>query len=140
MGDVAGTGLAEDAGRHGMAEDAVHAVLREADLRGYVGVGHLAMERDQVRDLELDHYLQCREIVLNLHSSSMSFLLLLVCEIDCMALPHPRMQRCMLQVQAPDPGLLAPLQSRTCEPLVSSRILPYEGDLEVRLAHGQKLA
>lgn len=76
--NVAGPGLAEDAGGHGVAEDAVHAVLWEADLRGYIGVGHLAMERDQVRDLEFHNDLQCREIMLDLYSSLMSLLLLLV--------------------------------------------------------------
>ena len=92
VGDLAGTELVEDTGHHGMAEDTVHALLRDADLRGYVGIGGLAMERDQVRNLELDHDLQRRKIVLDLHSSSMSFLLLLVCEMDCTALAHPRMQ------------------------------------------------
>ena len=47
MCHIAGTGFAEDVEGHGVAEDAVHAVLWEAKLCGDVGERHLAVERKQ---------------------------------------------------------------------------------------------
>lgn len=85
MCHIAGTGFAEDAEGHGVAEDAVHAVLWKAKLCGDVGERHLALERNQLRDPEFGDDLQCRKIVLDLDSSSMSFLF--ACETVQMSYP-----------------------------------------------------
>lgn len=71
---IAGTRLAEDARGHGMSENAMHAVLGEPDLLGNFGVGHLAVQRDKLGDVEIHNDVQRREVVLDL-VDSISFLI-----------------------------------------------------------------
>lgn len=70
MCHIAGTGFAEDTEGHGVAEDAVHAVLWEAKLCGDVGERYLAMERNQLWDPEFGDDLQRSKIVLDLELST----------------------------------------------------------------------
>ena len=85
MCHIAGTGFAEDAEGHGVAEDVVHVVLWEAELCGDVGGRHLTVERNQLRHPEFGDDLQCRKIVLDLDASSINFIP--ACKIVLMSYP-----------------------------------------------------
>lgn len=78
MSHIAGTPFTKYAEGHGVAEDAVYAVFWEVKLCGDVGERHLAVERNQLWNVEFRDDLQCRKIVLDLDSSLMSFCLLVV--------------------------------------------------------------